>query len=309
MQALLSNLFTMLFNKNIELIGIFKQIIKFQRIASPARSKLSVCTLLAAGLTGCAHTTVDLIERSGLHESVITGTTYRHVVLSRQEDKARSKIHVYIGSDGSPWTNGQVPSNDPTPRNPLTIKLMLLDDYDVVFVGRPCYFGLAEDRNCKTSDWTFGRYSGDIVSSMASVIRQLVVDGQYGDVVVIGYSGGGALARLVAPGIPNLVGLLTIAGNLDTDAWTDARGFLPLTQSLNPANQAPLAAKVLHVQAIGKNDTIVPQSVTNAYQAKGHNVQVWSYEDFDHVCCWIDEWQSILSRFESSLSGGRHVDQ
>lgn len=259
-----------------------------------------------ATLTGCALSVDELVEQNGLRESIVPGNNYRHVVLHPGSLPGDSRLNVYIGSDGIPWDNGRRPSRDPTPRNALTIKLMILDDTDAVFVGRPCYFGLVQDHECSVTDWTSGRYAEKIVASMTSVINQLATEGDYKEVVLIGYSGGGVLARLVAPNVRGVVGLLTIGGNLDTAEWTSARGFLPLTDSVNPATAPPLSADLLHVQAIGLRDSVVPKSVTDSYAAINSSLVVWTFSDFDHACCWADEWSSILVRFETLLSETRN---
>ena len=179
---------------------------------------------------------------------------------------------------------------------------MARDQADSVFVGRPCYYGLNKDLGCDPELWTFSRYSKDVVSSMAKVVQDLSVQGGYEEIRIIGYSGGGAIARLMASDIPNLVGILTVAANLDIDAWTTLHKYLPLHDSENPANLPPLPFDIVHVQAIGGKDKVVPRSITRDYLNKGNALEVWTYPDFDHVCCWVDEWPSVLARFEANLS-------
>lgn len=258
-----------------------------------------VATALSAG---CAHSTAELVKNADLQKTIVSSPTYQHVVFRPAEVLGGERLNVYIGGDGRPWSRGRYPSADPTPAKALALELMTLDHTDSVFIGRPCYFGLADDPNCTATDWTFARFSEQIVASMAFTIRQLIIDGGYSRVVLIGYSGGGTLARLIASDIPNITGLLTIAGNLDITAWTESHGYLPLHDSLNPASQTQLSSRILHVQVIGLLDTVVPLSVTSGYQASGNELQIWTYPDFDHVCCWAREWPSILTRFEETMT-------
>ena len=60
-------------------------------------------------------------------------------------------------------------------------------------------------------------------------------------VVLIGYSGGGVLAVLIAPQVPGSA-VVTIAANLDVEAWARWHQYTPLSGSLNPATQPPLDA-------------------------------------------------------------------
>ena len=49
------------------------------------------------------------------------------------------------------------------------------------------------------------------------------------EVTFVGYSGGGVLAVLIAERLDNVAGVITVGANLDTDAWTEHHGYLPLT--------------------------------------------------------------------------------
>ena len=53
-------------------------------------------------------------------------------------------------------------------------------------------------------------------------------------VALLGFSGGGALAVLVAGCADSVTHIVTINGNLDTKLWAEMRGFLPLAESMNP---------------------------------------------------------------------------
>jgi pimeloyl-ACP methyl ester carboxylesterase len=71
---------------------------------------------------------------------------------------------------------------------------------------------------------------------MARALEGLVGDNNL--VLLIGHSGG-ALAILLAARVPQVVAVVTIAGNLDTDVWTKLHGYLRLQGSLNPIAAPP----------------------------------------------------------------------
>jgi pimeloyl-ACP methyl ester carboxylesterase len=263
--------------------------------------------LLFASLTlpGCAFSIDRFAQANRFDTSVVEGAGYRHVLFTRRAPDNGHRLHIYIEGDGIPWLDGREPALDPTPRDPLALRLMAEDGADVAFVGRPCYFGLAQDGNCRRALWTHGRYSDEVVSSMVEACRRLIAAGGYTETVLVGYSGGGSIARLMAPDVPGLVGLLTVNANLDTDAWVSIHDYQPLTQSTNPAAAPRLHPGIVHVQAIGAGDRIVPPSVTRSYQDTGNDVVVWRYQDFDHVCCWLDVWQDILAKFDAVLANVR----
>lgn len=267
----------------------------------------TLIVMLASLILGACSSYVDRVAaQNGMSKLVAEDDSFRHVVFIKTSNTNDNVLHVYFESDGRPWINGgRHQASDPTPRDPLALKLMAVDAANTAYVGRPCYFGLASDPGCNASVWTFGRYSPEVVGSMAEAVRGIIKSGAYREVILIGYSGGGVIARLVAPHIPETIGLLTIAANLDTAAWTALHGYLPLSKSLNPATEDPLPKTILHVQAIGGKDQLVPPCVTDAYRNAGHQLEVWLYGDFEHRCCWVREWQYILEKFDRSLNA-RH---
>lgn len=262
-----------------------------------ARTQHVVACAALLSLFGCAapQPLRDALA-DGFTAEPVAGAGFVHTVLTRRGAGSAMPLHIYIEGDGTPWQLGRVPARDPTPRNALALRLAALDDHDVIYVGRPCYFGHAADPGCDVSQWTSGRYGNGIVESMAAVIRRLLGDGPQRPIILIGYSGGGSLATLIADRLDGVLAVLSIAANLDTDAWTRQHGYLPLSGSLNPANLKNTARQTLHVQVIGSDDTVVPEAVTLSYQEKHPELVVWPYPDSDHACCWEQRWPEIVAR-------------
>ena len=259
------------------------------------------CLAAAVLLGGCTFPVERFAERHGFDTSTVDGRGYRHVVVSSPLRRPAGRLHVYIDGDGVPWIGGRKPADDPTPRNPLALRLMTADPGNAAYLGRPCYFGHARDAGCDASSWTSGRYSAAVVASMAQAVRTLVAEGGHEEVVLIGFSGGGTIARLMAPEVPGLIGLLTVNANLDVTEWAVGHGYQPLSGSISPADLPDLPPHILHVQAIGTRDSVVPPAVTASYAARHDELVVWTYPDFDHVCCWLEHWSSILQRFGEHL--------
>jgi dienelactone hydrolase len=120
-------------------------------------------------------------------------------------------------------------------------------------------------------------------------------------VVLVGYSGGGAISVLTAPLVPAACGVVTIAADLDIDAWTGWHHYLPLKGSLNPAAQAPLDAHIGQWHLIGDRDSNVPPLLNRRYLERIPVDHLWHYSTFDHTCCWVEQWPAILARIESEL--------
>jgi hypothetical protein len=262
-----------------------------------------MCLILCiAAIAGCAFSVDKFSSEAQFDRAIIPGIAYRHVLYSRQGADESQRLHVYIEGDGTPWKDGIEPSSDPTPSNPLALRLMALDPADVAFIGRPCYFGLINDAGCVHETWTSGRYSESVVASMAAAIRHVMSDNAHDEAIIIGYSGGGTLARLVASLVPGVTGVLTVNANLDIDAWTELNAYLSLRDSINPAKAHPLPAAILHVQAIGDKDVVVRPEITEQYRKSGQSIEVWRFPDFGHVCCWLEAWPDILISFQVALA-------
>lgn len=230
-----------------------------------------------------------------LQKTIVPGVGFEHALYRRDVTiDASQPLHVYLGSDGSPWINNQ-PSSDATPYNPITLRLMTLDAGQSIYVGRPCYHGLSASPGCKSDYWTSERYSSAVVDSIVQVINNYAGTLRLQEIVLIGYSGGGTIAALAADKIDGLSTLITIAANLDTESWSQHHDYDPLTGSLNPARQSPLADTVRQIHLDGGNDRTVPASTSEQYFEVNAAASRTSYQDFDHQCCWEDIWSEFLS--------------
>lgn len=233
-----------------------------------------------------------------MERSVTTGEPFLHLIYSRNVDKTTEVLHVYIEGDGRPWlAGGQRPADDPTPANPLALHLMAKDNSPALYLGRPCYFGLSKLSPCETRDWTSARYSPEVVASMTSALNTFTTERSISKIVLIGYSGGGALAVLIAPQLATQVRVVTIAANLDTDAWTAAHNYLPLNNSLNPMLSAHMNS-VAHHHFAGARDSNVNPYIIQAF-ARQHGGGFTLQENDNHVCCWEDKWPSLLHNVKS----------
>jgi pimeloyl-ACP methyl ester carboxylesterase len=254
--------------------------------------------LLATG--GCASPSVEFDEQAaslGLRRQVVAGKPFQHAIYAK-DGAPGDRLHVYLGSDGTPWFAG-LPAADPTPRNPLVLRLMALDPTPAVYLGRPCYHGLAGTAPCAPGWWTSERYGEFVVDSMAAALRPIIAERGHPRIAWFGHSGGGTLAVLLAERFPETVAVVTIAGNLDIDAWADLHGYDRLTGSLNPVSRPPLPANVRQRHYAGGRDRVVPADLIEEAAADRH-AQVIVIDAYEHVCCWEDLWPEILADLDAA---------
>lgn len=236
-------------------------------------------------------------EAAGLSRSVVAGRDFHHVIYANalSRDAAARRLVVYLDGDGRPWgSSGLQPAADPTTRKPLALQLLARTPAPGIYVSRPCYQQL-NDPKCEAAVWTSERYSTSVVDSLVAAIRSFSAARPPAEIVLIGYSGGGVLATLVAERLENVAAVVTIAANLDIDAWTQYHGYLPLSGSLNPAtSEFDHAWREMHLQ--GKDDAVVPAATTVRYFARYPAARQQQFEGFSHVCCWVERWADIFAQ-------------
>lgn len=262
------------------------------------RNALNTLLVLATAiLGGCASPGQRLEQRAraaGLEIIDVTeGAFPSFVYLKRSTDPAQANapLTIFLESDGMPWLDGRRPSADPTTRQPLALEMLFRSPAPAAYVTRPCYHGLHSDK-CTVEHWTGARYSAAVVESMAATVREAQRRSGATRVAFVGYSGGGTLAVLIAERLDNVASVVTIAANLDTDAWTEHHKYLPMSQSLNPAlSDRPHPWPELHLR--GATDSVVPAATTARYFARYPRARQRTIEGFDHVCCWVRDWPSI----------------
>lgn len=243
----------------------------------------------------------QLATNYGFHSQVYEGVGFVHQVYSNQQPVSEF-LHIYLGGDGTPWDRVDRIASDPTPRNPTMLRMMALDSTASVYVGRPCYHGFSQSPRCHVELWTSARYSEAVVKSLRFVIAQLSKEREMRGVVLFGYSGGGTLAMLLAERVPFVKGVVTIAGNLDIEAWTDYHDFSPLTGSLNPASLSPLGEDIVQIHFQGSQDQVVPPHlVEKTLLRQGEQTQVL-IQELDHQCCWEIQWPEILGEVNERLA-------
>lgn len=269
----------------------------------PKRAVSSGAALLflMAGLAGCA--TPDRF--AGSRDAAIAWAApqgfrqeERHVggfhLFSLIRGQAAKEAVIYIEGDGGAWVNRYHPPADPTPER-LTVLVMAAADPSplVVYLGRPCQYQSHADLTvCSPRYWTSHRFAPEVVAAYQERLDQLQQALGIARFRLVGYSGGGVIAALLAKRRQDVVHLTTVAAPLAVGQWTAHHGVSALNGSLDPMAEAH-GNQLPQEHLVGEKDKIVPSAVVEAYALR-HGGRVRWIPDFDHQCCWSREWPRLL---------------
>lgn len=216
---------------------------------------------------------VALPRPEGFVFQEIQTETFAVAAWTRVKQQPVKVLRIYIEGDGFAWQTPTRPSSDPTPRRSLPLAWAQKDKGDVVYLARPCQYVFSS--RCSAYFWTDGRFAPEIIDSMDDALKTLLEKYKPEKVELIGYSGGAAVAVLLAAKHSDRVGaLITVAGVLDHRQWTAYHGDSPLEGSLNPADEQSKIRRIPQKHYVGGKDEIVPQSLARQWVSDQRQVIV-----------------------------------
>ncbi|WP_449242179.1 alpha/beta hydrolase family protein [Desulfovibrio sp.] len=207
-------------------------------------------------------------------------------------------VHIYIEGDGVAYSTRTTPSPDPTPITPTALLLARRDTAPAAaYLGRPCQYvtGDACSREC----WTTGRFSATVLLGMNALMDAAMRQTGARRAVLIGFSGGGAVAALLAEERTDVAALVTVCGNLDPAVWTAMHGVTPLHGSLNPADRAERLSSLPQTHFLGEKDANITRRVTDSFVSRlkpGAPVAVRVEPGLGHGGeAWAEAWPALLA--------------
>lgn len=264
--------------------------------------EIGLCGAIA--LAGCA--TMEVPQRVAFAEHVAAEHRFSRADIQTEHfrlaafigpQKKAGVLHVYIEGDGFAWVTRYKPSRDPTPREPVALDLAVLDSRNAAYLARPCQYVMASEAECSVRYWTLDRFAPEVIDSMNEAVTQLKAKTGADRLVLVGYSGGGAVAALVAARRTDVIQLVTVAGNLDHRAWTRLHKASELTGSLNPPDSWRALVGIPQTHFIGQDDPVVPVEVYRSYRKvfpESADIRAEILPNVDHRCCWADMWPTLL---------------
>jgi len=267
---------------------------------------INVLIILLLLLSGCSRNIPSLSDRKDKMYELIKNKETSQVkiktsgfnLFSIQKISNRcqdSSMKIYIEGDGLSWITRSIVSDDPTPLTPVGLNLMFSDESDCkVYIARPCQY--IDSKECEKKYWTSHRFNTKIIQSFDEALDNLKSVHKNSSFTLVGYSGGGAVATLLASKRDDVDMLITVAGNLDIDKWTTMHRISELDGSLNPSDFSDKLENILQYHLIGKEDNIIPKDIFLSYKdnfRKKDKIK-YSLHKASHSCCWNKIYKDFL---------------
>jgi dienelactone hydrolase len=145
---------------------------------------------------------------------------------------------------------------------------------------------------CKKAYWNDRRMSEEVIASLNEVI-ETINNGQ--KFSLVGWSGGGGVAVLIAARNKNVKDILTMAANLDTTNFTKHHKVAPMVGSLNPIDYVDRVRNIPQLHLSGGKDNIIPPFIADGFVKKADSICVHQeiLTEVEHSKGWERRWPYI----------------
>lgn len=278
-------------------------------MARPGGRAFFFPAIVMLALAGCESVTGVFGERADVAEHIADGAGMEPFFIEtgqfelagykRFRGGPSDEVSIYIEGDGLAFLDAQTISRDPTPRDPVSLRLAASDpSANVAYLARPCQFQTADRLGrCNYAYWTNARFAPELVKEMSIAVDAIVRASGAARVRLYGYSGGGVIAALLAGQRRDVAFLATAAAPLDHGEWTRIGRYTPLDRSLDAIDHVQTIQRVPQVHFAGADDTLVPKVVIRRFaervHAAGGDVEIVTVPGTDHWCCWHKVWPEL----------------
>ena len=253
-------------------------------------------------LNACSLPVYNTLDNVGQSYQVVSSDNFKHLWVANAYVDSDVSFVVFIEGDGQPWLRPDRIAFEPTPEEPLLLSWFLSVDFPAVYLGRPCYFALQDDQ-CSAYWYTHGRYSERVVSSLVQVLKKHVTNR---NIILVGHSGGGTLAMLMAEKLPNVEAVVTIAANLQVNKWAEYHNYSKLQGSLDPNLRKPLPAYIQQLHLYSPFDEVIRSEWIKAFSEKQANSVLVELPVDGHNLAWLpfySEFRKALFSIDANKTG------
>jgi dienelactone hydrolase len=240
-----------------------------------------------------------LAAREGFSRRVLSTENFPLLAYIRPGPASGGVLRVYIEGDGVAWKGRYRLSDDPAPRDTLVLRLAAMDPSEAVaYLARPCQFIKDAPSCADTGFWSSKRFSAGVIFSSSQALDRLKSMAGAKKLELVGFSGGGAVAALLAARRQDVLSLRTIAGNLDHVIFSQYHGTSPLRGSLNPADEAEKLIGLPQRHFVCDRDRVVPKDAARSFLISAGDAGGAAMTVVDrctHNKGWDRVWKELLS--------------
>ena len=244
--------------------------------------------------------TADTVAQAGnLVQQKIATDDFLLTTYQRFDSTADNKqMVVYIEGDGMAWISRDQLSSNPTPVQPIALKLASIDtNANVLYVARPCQYLWPQKMNrCSSKYWSNKRSSEEVISSINQAISIVKQKQNIPSIRLIGYSGGGGIAALIADRRADVSEFVSVSGNLNYKLFTQTHNLSPMNGSIDPITVANQIDSIPQIHYVGADDKIIPRQIALSFSDKVKVINNVSHDN------WPDKWAQILKTVNHDLS-------
>jgi hypothetical protein len=237
--------------------------------------------------------TIAIASKQGLIPKTYETKNFSIFTLQKITDPDKI-LRVYIEGDGKAYVTKKIPSLNPTPTSYFLINLIGEDDTsNILYLARPCQYQASNQGSCTTNKyWTKDRLAPEVIQNMNEILANF---SDY-KIEIIGYSGGGEIAKYLTLLNKNIINLRTIAGNIDQEEFAKIHNVPQLNDNWSRADLSRIA-KVPQIHFVGDNDKIVPIKIAQKYLQKLPNKncsKIIEVKESSHAKGWELRWKWFL---------------
>jgi hypothetical protein len=241
----------------------------------------------------------QIASQAGFHKQRIKTSDFILTAYTKT-DISSDILTIYIEGDGFAWVSRRMISSNPTPRYPVALKLATLDPHEnIAYLGRPCqYISSEQEKNYHSRYWSDSRFSERVIGSMDQAISVLKAQTGARQIVLAGYSGGAAIAVLVAARREDVSEIKTIAGNLDHASINKYHKVRQMQDSLNPMDYAEKISHISQHHFVGEKDKVVPVDIIKGFARLSGDADyntIIVVKGVGHSKGWTDIWRELIS--------------
>ena len=240
----------------------------------------------------------DIANKAGFSEEYVKAGGF--TLLTYQKfNRLSDKISIYIEGDGRAWETKHKLSDDPTPSNPVALRLAAVDPADnIVYIARPGQYSASGLPDCESMYWSARRFAPEVVESMDRAIDIMKEKSGAKYLELVGYSGGGAIAVLITARRSDVVALRTVAGNLNTNVFCSYHHVSLLNGSMNPLDVAREVTHIPQRHFVGLKDKIVPFGIAESFvkiEGDKDDERITVVDGVSHNDDWAKRWRKLLA--------------